>query len=485
MRKRVSDLITDNEIEKWNTGDIITIKAGTGAGKSFFIKNTLYSVAKKENKKILMLIHRVNCTDQFQNEIEQDEKTNYITIKTYQAIEAIRREGIIFDFEQYDYIVCDEFHYFFEDSLFNSYTDLSLDAILEQEHAIRIFMSATGDNMKTYLTHSNHKNLITIDYELPIEFKFIDKLHFFYRDETLEEFAEQAIKQNEKAIFFVQSAKKAYELHKKFKSVSLFNCSKNNDLYRYVDEKEIDNMLNSEKFNSLILFTTTVMDAGVNIKDKELKHIICDVKDTGVLLQCIGRKRFEGDDNKVHIYIKAQNNNLLGGREVQANKKIEVARYFIEHGEKALIKENYRNLYDNLIYDEITDAGIEKRLNKLMYFKILTDIKELERIKQFSDQHSYCRYMVESIFKNGNFILYESQKEQVMLEEYLESIVGEQLFKENQQKLIDMINVRVNGRQQRSYKKLNEGLEMINLPFVILPKRNSQDRYWEIHKIEN
>ena len=55
VKKRVSEIITTEEIKKWNKGDIITITAGTGAGKSYFIKNILYAFAKQENKKILFL----------------------------------------------------------------------------------------------------------------------------------------------------------------------------------------------------------------------------------------------------------------------------------------------------------------------------------------------------------------------------------------------------------------------------------------------
>ena len=60
VSKRVSELITMDVIRIWSPGDVITIKAGTGAGKSYFIKNILYAFAKKNHKKILMLIHRTN-----------------------------------------------------------------------------------------------------------------------------------------------------------------------------------------------------------------------------------------------------------------------------------------------------------------------------------------------------------------------------------------------------------------------------------------
>ncbi len=123
MKERVSDKITIADIESWNN-DIITIKAPTGAGKSYFVKYTLYNFAKSNNKKILFLIHRTNCVNQFQMEIEQAKKTDVIDIKTYQKLEILNQTyKTYFDFSEYQYIVCDEFHYFMGDAAFSKTTD--------------------------------------------------------------------------------------------------------------------------------------------------------------------------------------------------------------------------------------------------------------------------------------------------------------------------------------------------------------------------
>lgn len=71
---------------------------------------------------------------------------------------------------------------------------------------------------------------------------------------------------------------------------------------------------------------------------------------------------------------------------------------------------------------------------------------------------------------------------QNILKPYLDSIVGKKLFKEEQKELIEKINLRVDGRQQKSYSKLNDGLKMIKLGFIILPKRTSKERYWVVEK---
>ena len=70
------------------------------------------------------------------------------------------------------------------------------------------------------------------------------------------------------------------------------------------------------------------------------------------------------------------------------------------------------------------------------------------------------------------------------LELYLDGIVDKRLHKEEQLELIEKINLRVNGKQQKSYSKLNEGLKMIGLNYIIIPKKSGSTRYWIVNKIE-
>lgn len=48
---RVSDLITREDIQKWEPDVPVVIMAGTGVGKSYFIKNTLYNMQRKRVKR--------------------------------------------------------------------------------------------------------------------------------------------------------------------------------------------------------------------------------------------------------------------------------------------------------------------------------------------------------------------------------------------------------------------------------------------------
>lgn len=469
----MSEVVTIDKIKQWNDGDIITITAGTGAGKSYFIKNNLYALAKKENKKILMLIHRKNCVDQFQMEIERDNKTDIIDIKTYQHIEAKFRYGNDLDFDEYQYIVCDEFHYFLSDASFNKYTDISLNAIIEKNDKVRIFMSATGDLMEKYL--SGFKKLDTISYNVPISYYHIKNLIFFNKDETFDRVIQQAIEENKKAIFFIDSAEKAYKLSKKYKEHCLFNCSKHNaDYYKYVDENKITEMLKRERFDENILITTTCLDTGVNIHDRELQYIFCDVKDIRTLIQCVGRKRIKDNNDTIELYIKTVFNKSLGGMITKLSKRMEMARYLKGHSQHEYI-DKYPRDYDKhcIVYTDIVrgkDDDIKLKINDLIYIKYLSDVSTYQSM--VNEEYGYNKFLARIFgfydpYDGYQYALLDEKYEKETLEQYLESIVGDKLYKDEQRELKEMFDK--NGLKARTLgiNTINGYLKDINSPYII------------------
>lgn len=73
---RLTDVVKREDILRWKPGDNVLLAAPMGAGKSYLCKNVLYDIAKSVNGKILMLIHRSNCVEQFKYEIEADGKSD-------------------------------------------------------------------------------------------------------------------------------------------------------------------------------------------------------------------------------------------------------------------------------------------------------------------------------------------------------------------------------------------------------------------------
>lgn len=106
-----------------------------------------------------------------------------IDIKTYQSVEARIIKSGNYSFDDYSYIVSDEFHYFVEDSGFNCYTDISFNAIMCCNTAVKIFMSATGDNLKTIIDRRIGKKKIPMhNYYLPTDYSHLKSLTFYYDD---------------------------------------------------------------------------------------------------------------------------------------------------------------------------------------------------------------------------------------------------------------------------------------------------------------
>lgn len=496
-KKRISDIITKEEVSKWEIGSNILVSAPMGAGKSYFCKNTLYELAKEVNGKILMLIHRSNCVEQFKYEIERDGKADVIDVRTYQSLEygSLHNTKNQINLSDYKYIVSDEFHYFFNDSSLNNKTAISFQMIMNSTDTIHIFMSATGEHMTRYMEKYIKENNLkeAIEYEIPFDFSFIRQLTFFHKDVTMEEFIKEGIEQGDKGIFFIQSAEKAYKLYSKFKKHCVFNCSANNKkYYKYVDEDTIKNILKNERFEEQFLITTSCFDAGINIIDREVKHIVIDIVDIGSLIQCMGRKRIQDKEDDVNIYIKIINNQKLAGLRRSIQQKVEMADFYIksDYSVEQLLKKYPREndvnniLYDVLLYDvdgNIIANSYTKKVNELMYFKKKEDILDYGIMMEEYGKFGYCKFLAR-IFGYFNeetgAYNYRMIKEEYELNEYLERIVqNENVFLQikDRKELIEKINARQDGKLLKKVSTLNQVLEEKELDYRI--KQFATTRY--------
>lgn len=491
----VSDVISDNEIRNWNVGDVITIKAKPGQGKSFFIKNKLYAYAKKHNERILFLLHRDNTVSQFRNEILREGKEDTIDIRTYQYIEQALMYRRGFDISEYKYIVVDEAHYFISDSTFNNRTDISFEAIMSQNSSVRIFMSATIDDIQEYITIGN--NIKTKNYCIRQDDNRVSELTFYNNDDMLDEVAARVVHNGEKAIFFINKARKAYDLYRRFRSHALFNCSKSNPLYRYVDEEAIEIMLTKEKFDVPLLITTSCFDAGSNIVDTDVKHIVIDMRDVDTIIQCAGRKRVQSEDDTFHLYIKNITNQQLGGFESSSSRKLAMARYLLEHSSEELVKKYPRqNDASGVIFDALVDGQIEKKINKLMYLKKSKDIELYRKMKNLGE-YGFSKY-VASVFGFDDEGIgkrdFHIANDNFSLTNYLDSMVGSvMLCRTDRKELIDKLDVRQNGHILKGIDSINAALNERRMPYRVVEfstsrmvdgKKKNFKSAWKIEKLE-
>lgn len=485
---RISDIITKKEISLWKPRSNILIAAPMGAGKSYFCKNVLYDFAKSTNGKILMLIHRSNCVEQFKYEIEADGKSDVIEVITYQSLEYCKLHNLNkYDLTKYQFIVCDEFHYFFNDSSFNNKTAISFNMIMDNTQAVHVFMSATGENMSRYMKKYIKENGLqeAVKYEIPFDFSFIKELTFFHKGDTMEKFLKEGIGKGDKGIFFIQSAEKAYKLYSKYKSYCVFNCSANNKkYYEYVDKDKIKSILINQKFEEQFLITTSCFDAGINIVDLNVKHIVIDIVDIGSLIQCMGRKRIQSSDDKVNVYIKVINNQKLAGLKRDMERRIEMADFYMNNGfsiEKLIEKYPMQNdinniLYDDLVYDEngnVIPNSYTKRINEPMYFKKKEDIADYSIMLKNFGKFAYCEYLAVMFGfynKETERYTYRMINENGELDKYLERMVADNvvlLQLKDRSELIKKIDAKQDGKLLKKADTLNKILEEREIDYRI------------------
>ena len=478
-KKYISDIISSNEIDKWHNGEVVLISAGCGAGKSYFIKNILYAKALQQNKKILMLIHRTNCVNQFQMEIEKDNKTDVIDIKTYQSVEARITKSGSYSFNDYSYIVSDEFHYFVEDSGFNCYTDISFNAIMCCNTAVKIFMSATGDTMLQIINKFNDRKRQPHFYGFEANYSHLCSLCFFYQDDTVKSIAYKLKKNGEKAIFFIQSVEDAHRLYKEFNDISLFLCGKNSNsgkrCYQDVDEAKIEKMLINQRFDEQFLITTSCFDAGANIIDTDLHTVIIDMKNVSSLIQCLGRKRSAGKDDKLNVFIKAVSNRQLGGLRTKRVESLKRADFLMKYGTRKYVEEyprndNFSKFYTSAIYDEPMSKRNKntctKKVNMMIYEKHKLDIMQCDDMKRLG----YAQYIANILRFGNGFGRYYRFYEEGNLCDFLEMLASNgtvMLTADDKKPFIEKMNVKHDGHLLKSMNSLNAALFEKKYPYQI------------------
>lgn len=480
LKQTVTNVIGE-DYKKWTSDKIIMIEAGTGKGKSHFIKYELYDYCKKLKKKILLLSNRTNLLNQ--NISELSGKEDVITCMNYQKIDWQRSHNSVciddekyIDLNDYDYIVCDECHYFFTDAQFNNFTDISFNNLLDSK-PIKIFMSATPRLTRRYISDMLGEDSM-IQYKLLNDYSYIDNLYIYKDSELIEKILLKELRDEEKVIYFCQKAKDCYRLATLpyLEDISLFLCSKSHDLYRYVDKQQIEKMLKNEKFDKQILFTTACLDNGINIKDRAIKHIIIDMKDIDTLIQCLGRKRILDNDDKVNVYIKNISNMSLGGIISNSKNKIAIADELLFTSTKEFIENHPKPNLDNIIY--LHKSG-ELKINNMIYTKTEDRIELSESLlnNEGSDEihKKYPYAMFISTYLNKKWRLYDNMNSLKTFEEYLESQVGIRLFKDGQSELKIMFEKAGLKDRTMGINTLNGKLQDMELEYKIISKKVKVD----------
>ena len=287
----------------WLPGHIVFLEAGCSLGKNTFFEQIART---RTRKNILILANRRANREQICERLGIHEKCIFkvADVMSYQALEA---NGKLWsdELENYDYIVIDEAHYFLKDAAFNSRANISLEKIMKTNHPVKFFTSATLTDFELYLTdkikrrtNSHFIGSFVSAYKMKRNKQFIDWVACIDESELLNMVKES----NEGWLIFVDSKVDGEMLKKAIGADAVFVTAESS--YGGGEPaKTYDNLVKTEKLDHRVLIATSVLDNGINIKDRNLKNIFIASDDKTEMVQMLGRKRCldAGDSFKLFL----------------------------------------------------------------------------------------------------------------------------------------------------------------------------------------
>lgn len=346
----VSGKIGD-EYKSWEPGDNIFITTQTGSGKTFFILHELLPYAFRNNRKILYLVNRSILADQINQEITEyaiEERDNfgvdlrdYILVLTYQYLEQMyykdkgERDEDKFNWLcKYYYVVCDECHYFINDSLFNTRTYISHFTLRMYCQAVTIYISATMDEWETTLSIYEPMRFIMqnniqvshpesdnpyLNEGVRVSRNFYEKIKRYDGERDYEYLQIKAFKdisdipdlirqedKKEKWLIFYNDIKKGQELEKKLKEDNV-DAIFIDSSYKKDEETggTVQHIVSEQEMNCKVIIATSALDNGISIKDSGLRNLIILAENKVEFIQMLGRKREDGRKVKLFLCLRS------------------------------------------------------------------------------------------------------------------------------------------------------------------------------------
>lgn len=331
----ISEIIGD-DYKTWDHGRVL-IDAACNTGKTHFILSTLVawltSRDDRQNHKLLYLCNRTSLKNEVsdrqiglfqptpiqQEEIDlgistikdflPDRQHSVCVSRTYQWLECFckkDRAKLIEYLSSFQYIVADECHYFHCDAPFNEHTDISkklLDELASQK--VIIYMSATA-NLLFHQLRADTENLIHF-YQMAKPYQ-ISKIYSYSSNVQRRDILD-TLPDGEKALVFVNSRDDLVTMQNQYGTSAGYYCSKSNS---GGPMDPLEDCIVNGILQKKILFCTTALYNGVDIKDSSLKHILVELWDPIDVEQAIGRKRPVDSTDSFQLYVKVPSKQELG-----------------------------------------------------------------------------------------------------------------------------------------------------------------------------
>lgn len=422
--------------------ECIVFDAGTGSGKTHFCLNVLGEYAKAHNKKILYLCNRNALRKDIASQIEKIGVEKNIDLKTYQGVQSILRKAGSISF--YDYVVADECHYFKTDAMFNEDTFRSYDYVMNLKESVVILMSATAKVFFHSLLSSGKVKPENY-YYIEKDYSYVEKV-FVYKKSELEQIIKRIMESenDSKLLVFCSSSKRMIDMYKKYGDVADYFCgtSAPENLKRICSPDCIKEYSDEKiTFEKRILFTTTALDNGVNLKDKNIRHVFSELKDVDAMIQAFGRKRCINVYDTCFFYIKELSGQALQGTLNSYKLELEPVKMFKDDYERFLKeypesgdqkKKDQMKRSQIYSWEYLRDGQINIRINQMRYEKYVESYEIINRMKEIGHVETLKEMLDKDLIKKMERISINTVKEDHVLE-YLHSIEGKWLFKKERQ----------------------------------------------------
>lgn len=315
-KKFISQIIGDKEIAGLTPGGRYLISAGTNAGKSVWCRDKLVRYCYENKKRVLIMspletLKKQGDKDIYETlgelytetgEIDLIEHPDMVVCNTtYQAVDQVGDKNPLFRLDRYDYVICDEAHTLVSYACFG-FPQRLIPRICKANGAV-IFVTATPDSIRDLW--GDH---LTTLYEDTADNNPVASISTSYQYGRIKKRILDNKKAGGKVIVFNSSAKKAIEDAADIPDAA-FICSHRNENYAGLsDTVEYKNIVQNECFAAPVLFTTTALSMGINIKDKDLNLIVINglfYRDE--IMQIKGRLRQVEGRDKVRMIVREPN----------------------------------------------------------------------------------------------------------------------------------------------------------------------------------
>lgn len=446
----VSDIIGE-DYKKWHN-EFVILDCGTACGKTFFCVRKLGKYASIKSRNILYLCNRSKLRNQTYRQVRELNLQGTIYVTSYQALQKKIQRGEII--QHYDYIIADECHYFTTDAGFNDYTDVAYNYVMKQKESVVVFVSATAKKFFKYL-HDTNKVKKKNSYRLDKDYSYVTKL-FYYQGDELRGIIDDILgnETDSKIIVFCNSGDRIIEMSKIYGENADYYCSQNADDKRL---KTICGWKENEKgqilepncikvydddlitFDKRILFTTSVLDNGVDLKDRRIKHIFTEIIDVDTMIQSLGRKRSLDKEDCCCFYIRLYQkkglqgfiNNITYQLEPVDLYKNNYSEFYEQYGNgKNRTRISKNKIFYNLFKQKNNYGKI--KVNECKYRKYKQDYDMFMLMRELGHK-GYLECILESSLTENSEDIVCNVEQLDMFIQFLKSIEGKRLYADDQQ----------------------------------------------------